>query len=55
MADALHFRHQVFAAACRDLVYGSFRKIEVTMGVRKAPDLAEESAVVYISDFSDEE
>ncbi|KAJ7343747.1 hypothetical protein DFH08DRAFT_810299 [Mycena albidolilacea] len=45
----------VFVAAHRGLADGSFRKVEVTTGVCKAFDLAEESAVVYISDSSDEE
>jgi hypothetical protein len=51
----LCFRPQVFVAARRGLADGSFRKVEVTTGVRKAFDLAEESVVVYISDSSDEE
>ncbi|KAJ7692493.1 hypothetical protein B0H14DRAFT_3531469 [Mycena olivaceomarginata] len=50
-------QHQVSTAARRGLADGSFRKVEVTSGVRNAFDLAEESALecYNISDFSDEE
>ncbi|KAJ7870753.1 hypothetical protein B0H14DRAFT_3439845 [Mycena olivaceomarginata] len=50
-------QHQVSTAARRGLADGSFRKVEVTSGVRNTFDLAEESALecYNISDFSDEE
>ncbi|KAJ7837771.1 hypothetical protein B0H14DRAFT_3459909 [Mycena olivaceomarginata] len=50
-------QHQVSAAAHQGLADGSFRKVEVTMGVRNTFELAEESAVecYNILDCSGEE
>ncbi|KAJ7356960.1 hypothetical protein DFH08DRAFT_954271 [Mycena albidolilacea] len=50
-------QHQVSTAAHQGLADGSFRKVDVTSGVRSAFELAEDSALkcYNISDFSDEE
>ncbi|KAJ7873042.1 hypothetical protein B0H14DRAFT_3438478 [Mycena olivaceomarginata] len=50
-------QHQVSTAARQGLADGSFRKVDVTSGVRSTFELAEDSALecYNISDFSDEE